>query len=57
MQIAISSQLDYPVKRQPVRRRSLELYFNGVCLLRAAFSGQYRKIPFFMRHLWCAIAD
>ena len=41
---------------EETRSRAAEFYFNGSCLLRALFSRRFRKIPFFVRHLWCAIA-
>jgi hypothetical protein len=41
---------------EETRSRASEFYFNGTCLVRAVFSGRFRKIPFFMRHLWCALA-
>lgn len=39
------------------RSRAAELYFNGNCLLRAVRAGQFQKVPFFLRHLWCALAE
>ena len=36
------------------RSRAAELYFNGTCLIRAVCSGRFQKVPFFLRHLWCA---
>lgn len=39
------------------RSRPAELYFNGNCLLRAVYTGQFQKVPFFLRHLWCALAE
>jgi hypothetical protein len=36
------------------RSRAAELYFNGTCLIRAVYSGRFQKVPFFLRHLWCA---
>jgi hypothetical protein len=41
---------------EETRSRAAEFYFNGTCLLRAVFSRRFRKIPFFLRHLWCALA-
>ena len=41
---------------EETRKRAAEFYFNGTCLLRAVFSRRFRKIPFFLRHLWCALA-
>lgn len=39
------------------RSRPGELYFNSSCLVRAACSGRFDKIPFFLRHIWCALAE
>jgi len=39
------------------RSRAAELYFNSNCLLRAVCTGQFQKVPFFLRHLWCALAE
>ena len=41
---------------EKTRSRSAEFYFNGSCLVRAIFSGRFRKIPFFIQHLWYALA-
>jgi hypothetical protein len=41
---------------EKTRSRAAEFYFNGSCLLWAAFSGRLQKIPFFLRHLWYALA-
>ena len=38
------------------RSRAAECFFNGTCLARAVFNRKFRKIPFFLRHLWCALA-
>jgi hypothetical protein len=38
------------------RSRAAEFYFNGTCLVHAVLSLRFRKIPFFLRHLWCALA-
>ena len=42
---------------EETRSRAAEFYFNGSCLVRAVLSRRFRKIPFFLRHLWCALAD
>ncbi len=39
------------------RSRTAELYLNSRCLFWAAAHGRFRKIPFFLRHIWCALAD
>jgi hypothetical protein len=41
---------------EKTRSRAAEFYFNGACLVRALFSRNFRKIPFFLQHLWCAVA-
>ena len=41
---------------EETRSRSAEFYLNSNCLVRAAFGGKFRKIPFFARHLWHAVA-
>jgi hypothetical protein len=41
---------------EETRSRAAEFYFNGSCLVRALFSRKFRKIPFFLQHLWCAVA-
>ena len=38
------------------RSRSAELYVNGRCLIWAAAHGRFQKIPFFLHHLWAALA-
>ena len=38
------------------RSRAAEFYFNSTCLVRAVSSRRFRKVPFFLRHLWCALA-
>lgn len=38
------------------RSRAAEFYFNSSCLVRAAWGGRYEKVPFFLRHIWCALA-
>lgn len=38
------------------RSRAAEFYFNLSCLVRAAWGGRYEKVPFFLRHIWCALA-
>jgi hypothetical protein len=43
-------------KLEQTRSRSAELYFNGKCLVRTTLRGRFRRIPFFLRHLWCALA-
>ena len=40
---------------EETRSRGAEFYFNGTCLVRAIFSGRFQKVPFFLRHLWCAL--
>src|SRR5262245_34553791 len=42
---------------EETRSRSAEFYFNGACLVRAIFGRKFRKISFFLRHLWCAITE
>ena len=42
---------------EETRSRAAEFYFNGACLVRAIFGRKFRKIPFFLRHLWCAITE
>ena len=37
------------------RHRVAELYLNGTCLVRSIFFGRFQNIPFFLRHLWCAL--
>lgn len=39
------------------RSRAAELYFNTSCLVRAAWAGRFEKVPFFIRHIWCALAQ
>lgn len=39
------------------RSRGAEFYFNGNCLLKAITTGKFRKVPFFLRHLWSALAE
>jgi hypothetical protein len=43
-------------KLEETRSRAAEFYFNGACLVRAIFGRKFRKIPFFLRHLWSALA-
>jgi hypothetical protein len=38
------------------RSRGAELYFNGCCLFWATARGRFRKVPFFLRHIWYALA-
>jgi hypothetical protein len=38
------------------RNRVAEFYLNGACLVRAISSRAFHKVPFFLRHLCCAIA-
>jgi hypothetical protein len=42
---------------QARRNRPAEFYLNGTCLCRAICCGSFRKVPFFLRHLWCALAE
>jgi len=42
---------------EETRSRAAEFYLNGTCLVRAVFNRKFRKIPFFFRHLWCALAE
>jgi hypothetical protein len=46
--------LDKVVKH--TRNRAAEFQLNGTCLVRAICCGAFRKVPFFLRHLWCALA-
>ena len=39
------------------RNRLQECYLNGSCLLRSISCGAFRKVPFFLRHLWHAVAE
>jgi len=39
------------------RNRAAEFHLNGTCLVRAICCGAFRKVPFFLRHLWCALAQ
>lgn len=39
------------------RSRAAECYFNGTCLIRAICTGKFDKVPFFLRHLWWALAE
>ena len=41
---------------EETRSRAAEFYFNSTCLVRAVLSRKFRKIPFFLRHLWSALA-
>ena len=41
---------------EETRSRAAEFYFNSTCLIRALLSRKFRKIPFFLRHLWSALA-
>jgi hypothetical protein len=41
---------------EEARDRMAELYLNGTCLVRSILSGSFRKVPFFLRHLWWALA-
>jgi hypothetical protein len=41
---------------EETRSRAAEFYFNSTCLVRAVSSRRFRKVPFFLRHLWCALA-
>ena len=38
------------------RSRAAELYLNSSCLVRAVCIGRFEKAPFFLRHLWRALA-
>jgi hypothetical protein len=40
---------------QETRHRTAELYLNGTCLVRSICCGSFQKVPFFLRHLWCAL--
>ena len=42
---------------EKTRSRAAEFYFNGTCLVRAVCGGRFQKVPFFLRHLWCALAE
>ena len=42
---------------EKTRSRSAEVYFNGSCLVRAVCIGRFEKVPFFLRHLWSALAE
>jgi len=39
------------------RSRGSELYLNARCLLRAAIHGEFRKMPFFLHHIWSALVE
>jgi hypothetical protein len=39
------------------RSRAAEFYFNGTCLIRTVCTGRFQKVPFFLRQLWCALAE
>lgn len=39
------------------RNRLQECYLNGSCLLQSISCGAFRKVPFFLRHLWHAVAE
>ena len=39
------------------RKLAAELHLNGTCLVRAICRGAFRKVPFSLRHLWCALAE
>ena len=41
---------------QETRSRAAELYFNGACLVRSILRRRFRQVPFFVLHLWCALA-
>jgi hypothetical protein len=38
------------------RSRAAEFCLNGTCLVHAVLSRRFQKIPFFLRHLWSALA-
>jgi hypothetical protein len=40
---------------EETRTRAAEFYFNSTCLVRVVLSRKFRKIPFFLRHLWSAL--
>jgi hypothetical protein len=42
---------------EETRTRAAEFYFNGTCLIRAVWGGRFQKVPFFLRHLWYALAE
>ena len=50
-----SQRLDTVVEH--TRNRAAEFYLNGTCLVRAICCRAFRKVPFFLRHLWCALAE
>jgi NAD(P)-dependent dehydrogenase (short-subunit alcohol dehydrogenase family) len=50
-----SQSLDKMVEH--TRNRAAEFHLNGTCLVRAICCGAFRKVPFFLRHLWCALAE
>jgi hypothetical protein len=39
------------------RSRSAEFYLNGRCLIWAAAHGRFKKVPFFLHHLWAAVVS
>ena len=38
------------------RSRATEFYFNLRCLVRTVRCGRINRVPFFLRHIWCALA-
>ena len=54
---AILSMMSYPQSKalEETRHRTAELYLNGTCLVRSICCGSFQKVPFFLRHLWCAL--
>ncbi len=42
---------------EDTRNRVAEIYFNGTCLVRSILCGAFRKVPFFLSHLWCALVE
>jgi hypothetical protein len=42
---------------EETRHRGAEFYFNGTCLARSLRRGRFRKVPFFLRHLWRALNE
>jgi len=39
------------------RSRAAEFYLNGYCLIRAVCTARFERVPFFLRHLWSALAE
>lgn len=55
--MTMRSYQDSELVPESSRNRVAEIYFNGRCLFRSIFSGAFRKVPFFLSHLWCALVE